>query len=229
MVAVAQQAARERSDLIVSEASLHCAATTPLTCSTNLPFLQRVQDGLAASCAASAELPILHAGGGRAHARHVDRANACTTACWCCRGGNCAPAIRQAAGCSPTTSLTNAATSSPPDVAKVLRIGGTCRWPAGVRGRLERPRRRLRHQPLSACATLRPTWSSASTPAPATWVQQRHQIFGGSSRRHGLPILYVNQVGGHDQVVYDGASLAAELQAHVRGAAFCGGCAHRQV
>ena len=45
--------------------------------------------------------------------------------------------------------------------------------------------------------------------------EQRHQIFGGSSRRHGLPILYVNQVGGHDQVVYDGASFAAEPEAGI--------------
>ena len=45
--------------------------------------------------------------------------------------------------------------------------------------------------------------------------EQRHQIFGGSSRRHGLPILYVNQIGGHDQVVYDGASFAAEPEAGI--------------
>ena len=28
------------------------------------------------------------------------------------------------------------------------------------------------------------------------------------ARRHGLPILYVNQVGGQDDIVYDGASFA---------------------
>lgn len=35
---------------------------------------------------------------------------------------------------------------------------------------------------------------------------QRHQVFGDACRRHGLPLVYVNQVGGHDQLVYDGAS-----------------------
>jgi NAD+ synthase (glutamine-hydrolysing) len=40
--------------------------------------------------------------------------------------------------------------------------------------------------------------------------EQRHQVFGDAARRHGLPILYVNQVGGHDTLVYDGASFAAE-------------------
>jgi NAD+ synthetase len=37
---------------------------------------------------------------------------------------------------------------------------------------------------------------------------QRHQVFGDACRRHGLPLVYVNQVGGHDQLVYDGASFA---------------------
>ena len=45
--------------------------------------------------------------------------------------------------------------------------------------------------------------------------EQRHQIFGAASRRNGLPILYVNQVGGHDQLVYDGASFAVEPQAGI--------------
>jgi NAD+ synthase (glutamine-hydrolysing) len=38
----------------------------------------------------------------------------------------------------------------------------------------------------------------------------RHQVFGDASRRHQVPILCVNQVGGQDQVVFDGASFAME-------------------
>lgn len=45
--------------------------------------------------------------------------------------------------------------------------------------------------------------------------EQRHQIFSAASKRNQLPILYVNQVGGHDQLVYDGASFAVEPQAGV--------------
>ncbi|MCH2000052.1 NAD+ synthase, partial [Achromobacter xylosoxidans] len=41
----------------------------------------------------------------------------------------------------------------------------------------------------------------------------RHQVFGDAARRHGLPVVYVNQVGGQDQIVYDGASFAAEPEA----------------
>jgi NAD+ synthase (glutamine-hydrolysing) len=38
----------------------------------------------------------------------------------------------------------------------------------------------------------------------------RHQIFSKASARHGLPLVYVNQVGGHDQLIYDGASFAVD-------------------
>ena len=51
--------------------------------------------------------------------------------------------------------------------------------------------------------------------------EQRHQVFGAACRRHGLPLLYVNQIGGQDQVVFDGASFAVERRRGVvlRGAA----------
>ncbi len=38
----------------------------------------------------------------------------------------------------------------------------------------------------------------------------RHELFSAASRRHGAPLLYVNQVGGNDQLVYDGASFAVD-------------------
>jgi NAD+ synthetase len=39
---------------------------------------------------------------------------------------------------------------------------------------------------------------------------QRHEMFGKSSAKHGFPIVYVNQVGGHDQLVFDGASFIVD-------------------
>ena len=44
---------------------------------------------------------------------------------------------------------------------------------------------------------------------------QRHALLSAASRRHNLPLLYVNQVGGHDQLVFDGASFAVTPQAGV--------------
>lgn len=38
----------------------------------------------------------------------------------------------------------------------------------------------------------------------------RHQVFSKASARHRLPIVYVNQIGGHDQLVYDGGSFVVD-------------------
>jgi NAD+ synthase/NAD+ synthase (glutamine-hydrolysing) len=45
--------------------------------------------------------------------------------------------------------------------------------------------------------------------------EERHAILAAASRRHGLPMLYVNQIGGHDQLVFDGASFAVTPQGGV--------------
>lgn len=38
--------------------------------------------------------------------------------------------------------------------------------------------------------------------------RQRHDLFQAASCHHNLPLVYVNQVGGQDQLVFDGASFA---------------------
>lgn len=38
--------------------------------------------------------------------------------------------------------------------------------------------------------------------------KQRHKMFAAAVKHTGLPLLYVNQVGGQDQLVFDGASFA---------------------
>lgn len=38
----------------------------------------------------------------------------------------------------------------------------------------------------------------------------RHRVFAEASQRYDLPLVYVNQVGGQDQIVFDGASFAVE-------------------
>ena len=40
-------------------------------------------------------------------------------------------------------------------------------------------------------------------------------VFAQASQRHGLPMVYVNQVGGQDQIVFDGGSFAVEPQTGV--------------
>lgn len=43
----------------------------------------------------------------------------------------------------------------------------------------------------------------------------RREIFGATAKRFGIPALYVNQVGGNDQLIFDGSSFALNASAQV--------------
>ena len=45
---------------------------------------------------------------------------------------------------------------------------------------------------------------------------QRQQLVAQRARDHGLPVVYVNQVGGQDELVFDGASFATHADGTVR-------------
>ncbi|HUO30147.1 MAG TPA: NAD+ synthase, partial [Bryobacteraceae bacterium] len=47
----------------------------------------------------------------------------------------------------------------------------------------------------------------------------RREIFEATARRHGLPLVYVNQVGGNDQLVFDGSSFAMDASGRVAASA----------
>ncbi|MBO1925735.1 hypothetical protein J4711_13690 [Staphylococcus epidermidis] len=51
--------------------------------------------------------------------------------------------------------------------------------------------------------------------SPSHPREQRHEVFKQAAARHKLSILYVNQIGGQDQIVFDGASFAVEPEAGV--------------
>ena len=38
----------------------------------------------------------------------------------------------------------------------------------------------------------------------------RREIFAATAQRHKMPVVYVNQVGGNDQLVFDGTSFALD-------------------
>jgi NAD+ synthase (glutamine-hydrolysing) len=46
----------------------------------------------------------------------------------------------------------------------------------------------------------------SASPFTVAKEQQRRSLFGHHARRHGLPLLFVNQVGGNDELVFDGRS-----------------------
>ncbi|MDR0777297.1 MAG: NAD+ synthase [Azonexus sp.] len=104
-----------------------------------------------------------------------------------------------------------------PDVAKVLRVGQMrigfliCEdgWNDEGADYPVNPFKRL------ADAAPNLVVSINASPSHLGQREQRHRLFAAASRRHKLPLVYVNQVGGHDQLVFDGASFAVAPDAGV--------------
>ena len=96
------------------------------------------------------------------------------------------------------------------DVARVLRIENTqigfmvCEdgWNDDIQDYAVNPFQRL----VDAAPDL--VISINASPSNIGKREQRHAVFGKACARHRLPLLYVNQIGGHDQLVYNGASFA---------------------
>ncbi|HSV60001.1 MAG TPA: NAD+ synthase [Variovorax sp.] len=104
-----------------------------------------------------------------------------------------------------------------PDVARVLQVGEArvgfliCEDGWNDRGG---------DYPVNPLARLRqaePDLVVAINASPSNILkrEQRHANFSAAAARHGLPILYVNQVGGQDQLVFDGGSFAVEADGRV--------------
>ena len=99
-----------------------------------------------------------------------------------------------------------------PDVARVLRIGSTqvglmiCEdgWNDGGADYAVNPFSRLADAAPDLVVSIN------ASPSDIGKREMRHQVFGDACRRHGFPLLYVNQVGGQDTVVFDGASFAVD-------------------
>jgi NAD+ synthase (glutamine-hydrolysing) len=105
-----------------------------------------------------------------------------------------------------------------PDVARVLRIGTTqvglmiCEdgWNDGGADYAVNPFARLADAAPDLVVSIN------ASPSDIGKREMRHQVFGDACRRHGFPLLYVNQVGGQDTVVFDGASFALDATGAVR-------------
>ena len=215
MIAAAQQAAREQADLVVfSELSL--CGYYPGDMLEETAFQQRVAAGLATLQQASADLPQLHwvigaptptrGPGKRLH-----------NSLLVLQGGTVR--LHYDKQLLPTYNIfaERRHFEPGPDVAKVLRIGNAqvglliCEdgWNDHGADYATNPFERMRDAAPDLVVSIN------ASPSHIGKREQRHQVFGDAARRNGLPILYVNQIGGHDQVIYDGASFAAEPDAGV--------------
>lgn len=104
-----------------------------------------------------------------------------------------------------------------PDVARVMRIGEhqvglmICEdgWNDDGQDYGVNPFQRLADAAPDVVVSIN------ASPSNVGKREQRHTVFGKACRRHKLPLLYVNQIGGHDQLVYDGASFAMDAAGRV--------------
>jgi NAD+ synthetase len=210
MVAAARRAAQADADLVVfSELSL--TGYYPGDLLDEPDFLARTAQGLADLREASREFPALHwivgtplqreGAGKRLH-------NALVVI----KAGEIL--LRYAKQLLPTYDIFDELRhfAPGPDAARVLRIGRTqvglmiCEdgWNDTGTDYAVNPFLRLADAAPDLVVSIN------ASPSEIGKREMRHQIFGDACRRHRLPLLYVNQVGGQDQVVFDGASFAVD-------------------
>ncbi len=58
----------------------------------------------------------------------------------------------------------------------------------------------------------------SASPWHAGKAQERRKMISELARRHGTPVVFVNQVGGNDELIFDGGSFAADASGRIHGA-----------
>ena len=215
MIEAARKASTDQADLVVfSEMSL--TAYYPADLLEEDGFMDRVEAAFETLLAASRQMPTLHWAIGLP-VRHEGAGKKLRNVLRVIRAGEVL--LEYAKQLLPTYNVFDERRhfEPGPDAARVLRIRGVqvglliCEdgWNDEGQDYAVNPFDRMRDAAPDLVVSIN------ASPSSIGKREQRHQIFGSASRRYGLPMLYVNQVGGHDQLVYDGASFAVEPQAGV--------------
>jgi NAD+ synthase (glutamine-hydrolysing) len=204
--AAAARAHADRSDLVVFP-ELCLTGYYPGDLFDEPTFLARVAAGIAELTAATLETPGLHWAIG-APTPHRGPGKPLHNSLLVLTGG--ARVLQYAKQLLPTYNIFNERRhfEPGPDEAKLLRLGDMrvgfmiCEdgWNDDGQAYGVNPFTRL----AEAAPDL--VVSTNASPSNIGKREQRHALFGGASRRHDFPIVYVNQVGGQDQLVFDGAS-----------------------
>jgi NAD+ synthase (glutamine-hydrolysing) len=212
MVSAAQQAWAEGSEMVVfSELAL--TGYYPGDLLDDPAFLQRTAAGLESLRQASRQLrqlawvvgvPLAHEGPGKR----------LSNALLVLKGGEVV--LSYAKQLLPTYNIFDERRhfEPGPDVAPVLRVGEArigfmvCEdgWNDSGQDYEVNPFQRMRDAAPDLVVSIN------ASPSDVGKRELRHKVFAEASKRHGLPLLYVNQVGGQDQIVFDGASFAVEPQ-----------------
>ena len=210
MIAAARDAATAQADLVVfSELSL--TGYYPGDLLDEPDFLVRAAQGLLDLQEASKEFPALHWIVG-APLVHEGSGKRLQNALVVLKAG--VVVLRYAKQLLPTYNIFDELRhfAPGPDVARVLRIGNTqvglmiCEdgWNDMGTDYAVNPFARLADAAPDLVVSIN------ASPSDIGKREMRHQVFGAACRRHGFPLLYVNQIGGQDTVVFDGASFALD-------------------
>ncbi len=215
MTAAARRASLEAADLVVfSELSL--TGYYPGDLLDEPSFLARVSAGMTELLNASRQLPNLHWMLG-APLRRSGPGKPLENALLVIRNGEVL--LRYAKQLLPTYNIFDDRRhfEPGPDVARVVRIGQTQVGVMICEDGWNDDGQDYAVNPFSRLADAAPDLviSINASPSNIGKREQRHQVFSKASKRHGLPLLYVNQIGGQDQLVYDGASFAVEADGKV--------------
>jgi len=73
--------------------------------------------------------------------------------------------------------------------------------------------RRYHHDPVEdlACGGAQIILNLSASPFAVAKHRRRETMLGGMARRHQVPIVYVNQVGGNDDLIFDGRSCVFDV------------------
>ncbi len=210
MVAAARQAQAEGAQLVVF-AELSLTAYYPGDLLDEPDFLARVDAGIARLLQESQQLPDLHWVLG-APTRAAGPGKHLHNSLLVLHYG--AIRLQYDKQLLPTYNIFDERRHFEPgrDVAKVLRIGQMqvgfliCEdgWNDSGADYATNPFERMADAAPDVVVSIN------ASPSHLGKREERHQIFSQAARRHGLPILYVNQIGGQDQIVFDGASFAVQ-------------------
>jgi NAD+ synthetase len=215
MLRAARQARDEAADLVVfPEMSLTAYYPGDLLDDAN--FQARVEAGLAQLLLATSETPNLHWVVG-APIRRAGIGKPLYNALLVLKNGE--QVLQYAKQLLPTYNIFDERRhfEPGPDVARVLRVGNVqvglmiCEdgWNDDGQDYGVNPFQRLADAAPDLVVSIN------ASPSNIGKREQRHTVFGAACARHKLPLLYVNQIGGHDQLVYDGASFAVDAQGMV--------------
>ena len=216
MVAAAQQAQLDGAALVVFP-ELSLTGYYPGDLLEEAGFIDRVEAGLVALQQASRQLRELHWIVGAPLRREGGTGKTLQNALVVIKAGEIV--LRYAKQLLPTYGIFDERRhfEPGPDVARVLRIGEQqvglmiCEdgWNDAGQDYAVNPFLRLADAAPDLVVSIN------ASPSNIGKREQRHQVFGAACKRHRLPLLFVNQIGGQDQVVFDGASFAVDANGDV--------------